>query len=819
MKIHFIGGAHEIGGSCSVVEVGGRRLLIDCGQKMGGGDIDRLPDLARVQELGPIDAILVTHAHADHIGALPLIHLAYPQAPIYTTEATHALMKVMLADSLRIMEIRWLQEAEIPLYPEHAVLSMLARVQTVPVAEIQPLCQGELQMTFLLSGHVLGACSLTLDTPEGRLFFTGDFSVDAQRTVDSIMVPKIRPHVVITEATYGNRMHANRKAEESRLAAAVAEVVAAGGKVLIPAFALGRAQEVLLILIQEQKAGRIPRFPIFVDGMVRNICNVYSLFPEYLGPRLKKQVLHHGNPFFYEGSPARAVENQQREGVVLGEPCCIVSSSGMLNGGPSQFYAAELAPDPKNAIFITGYQDEESPGAKVLALTEQAEPVLKIMNRSVRLACKVAKYNLSAHADAGQISSLLATLSPRQCYLVHGDAGARQALSQMLPPGIQVTLPQNGETAEFGYGNTVKTLTGEKRPKLRKNFKEVREFWLRRNPPEKTYTLAELFDHQNPSPEELAQLEKELTAASGFYADPQRPGLYRLTAYPTQQPGPKQDHGPLLQARKALKLVPEVVHIGWRFETRELLLHVPFPKMFVANRSALVQNLEEKLNVKVVVAARDTARHLAEIARKHLPEGARLTRPPSVFPHQDRVGLRIRFPDALETAIREGYLEKVSQETGYTVELHRVEDDLPAPRALFGEDGRMELNSAYRRISQALQQVGLTVFRCGRKELPEEFIEVGLVAPWLLEPHQSLVAQLEKETGYPIRAGGVNQTAIDKLLRKTLPPSWQLGKSPSFFFDRRCVGLRFQRRPDPESIEMLSEKFFDQVGLRLEVIH
>ena len=141
---------------------------------MGGAVVDRLPDLARVQALGPIDAILVTHAHADHIGALPIIHLAYPQAPVYTSEATLALMRIMLADSLRIMQMKWMQEAEIPLYPEHAVESLLARAQAVRPDQCVDLCDGEMQMTFLLSGHVLGACSLTLDTREGRVLFTGE---------------------------------------------------------------------------------------------------------------------------------------------------------------------------------------------------------------------------------------------------------------------------------------------------------------------------------------------------------------------------------------------------------------------------------------------------------------------------------------------------------------------------------------------------------------------------------------------------------------------------------------------------------------------
>ena len=421
MKIHFIGGAHEVGGSCSVVEVGGRRVLVDCGQRLrGGAEADRLPDLQRVQELGGLDAVLITHAHADHIGALPLIHRAYPQTPLYTTEATLALMRIMLADSLKIMQMRWMQEAEIPLYPEGAVASMLSRVEVVSPGEFFEVCGSEVSARFLLSGHVLGACSVTLETREGRVFFTGDYSVAAQRTVDPMRVPEERPHVVVTEATYGDRLHANRGAEEARLAEAVAQVVREAGKVLIPAFALGRAQEVLLILLHEQKAGRIGPFPIFVDGLVRNVCQIYSLFPEFLRESLRREVEQKGNPFFYEGSPARAVVQGERESVVAGEPCCIISSSGMLHGGPSQFYAAELAGDSRNAIFITGYQDEESPGGKVLALAESAEPGLQLMDRWVRFGCKIARYNLSAHADAGQISQLIAQLEPLQCHLVHG---------------------------------------------------------------------------------------------------------------------------------------------------------------------------------------------------------------------------------------------------------------------------------------------------------------------------------------------------------------------------------------------------------------
>ncbi|ODT73391.1 hypothetical protein ABS71_07240 [bacterium SCN 62-11] len=753
MKIHFIGGAQEVGGSCSVVEVGSRRVLIDCGQRMGGGaEVDRLPDLQRVQELGGLDAILLTHAHADHIGALPLIHLAYPQVPLYTNEATLALMKIMLADSLKIMQMRWLHEAEIPLYPEHAVTSMLGRVEVVRPGDTFDLGEGELQATFLLSGHVLGACSLTLDTAEGRVFFTGDYSVDAQRTVDPITVPTVRPHVVVTEATYGNRLHAHRKAEETRLAEAVARVVGEGGKVLIPAFALGRAQEVLLILLSEQKAGRIPRFPIFVDGMVRNVCQIYSLFPEFLGERLRKQVEREGNPFFSEASAARAVSQTERESVPLGEPCCIVSSSGMLTGGPSQFYAAELASDAKNAIFITGYQDEESPGGKVLALAEGTERSLRLGDRLVQFACQIAKYNLSAHADAVQISSLVAQLGPRQCYLVHGDEGARAALAPMISQTTETLLPRNGEVAEFAFAPSLGRATA--RP-------------------------------QRATPVELPALQRGPKAV-------------------------KHGHAILNQARKAVALIEEVRQVGWRPESQELLLYVPFPKSFQERRAAFVRELGERLGAGVVVLAKNTAGELAELVRRRLPLGARLVKAPSLFP-DGRAVLKVRLADGPE---RQRLAEVLRRETGLVVELEEPGEAGEA-RETVKADGRMELNAAYRRVREVLGSAGLAVLRCGKKDSPQEHLEVGLLAPWLLEGHEQLLQALEGETGYPIRPAGANLQALEKRARELLPPAWQVLKP--FQWSGREARLTVARLPQGPELELVTRKFREELGVELKI--
>ena len=168
MQLHFLGGANEVGASCLMLEVAGKKILIDAGIRMTTRKGSQLPDLTRLQELGPPDAILLTHAHTDHIGALPLVHLAYPHMPIWCTEPSKALTKVLLQDSLRIMESRWEQEEEVPLYPPHAVEGMLSRMKIVePGQPISVFGDDSVTANYVPSGHILGACSITLDTPEG----------------------------------------------------------------------------------------------------------------------------------------------------------------------------------------------------------------------------------------------------------------------------------------------------------------------------------------------------------------------------------------------------------------------------------------------------------------------------------------------------------------------------------------------------------------------------------------------------------------------------------------------------------------------------
>src|SRR6266446_5920115 len=365
MQVAFLGGASGVGASCLAIELAEQWFVVDAGVRVDH-KADPLPDLAQL-EGKDVRAIFVTHAHADHIGALPLLHRAFPTTPIFTSRGTALLMEVMLADALKIMAKRAVEEMELPLYPEELVSGMLMQVRPMPIEEsfTVPMLPG-ITIHASRAGHIAGAVSLGFRASAGSIVVSGDISSTPQRTVLGATPPPLKHcDLLVLEATYGSRLHPNRQAEEQRLAQAVAEGLTHSGHVLIPCFGLGRGQEILLLLQAAQEQGQIPEFPIYVDGLVRRVCTTYQLLPEFLTPRLQRQIRKGYLPF--TGPNITFVRDEkERERILAGPPACILSSSGMLTGGPSAWYAARLAPNPNASILITGYQDEESPGKKLL---------------------------------------------------------------------------------------------------------------------------------------------------------------------------------------------------------------------------------------------------------------------------------------------------------------------------------------------------------------------------------------------------------------------------------------------------------------------
>ena len=713
MRLIPLGGASEIGASSLLVEIGGRRILVDAGIRMNPVDGDALPDLSRL-EANPPELLVLTHAHMDHLGALPLVHASFPRLPILATPPTVALASILLGDSLRIMESR-AADGEIPIYGPGAVESMLARFQKVGFGqEVRPLGDG-LTVVFHVAGHILGAAMVEFRTRHERLLVTGDVSIDPQRTVPSAAAPRGPFDVVVVESTYGARLHANRTAQERALVQTVAETVAGGGRALIPAFAVGRAQEVLLILRHAFGRKEVEPFPVRVDGLVRSVCGTYAAHPADAGRDLARRIEKGDHPFYDEF--VRPVEAAERHQVLDEGPCAIVSSSGMLTGGPSRVYAAALASDPASHILITGYQDDEAPGRRIQEVAAAGGGTISIDGRTIALACRASTYHLSAHADGQQIAALVASVSPGAVVLVHGEAEGRAALASRIASSaeVEVHCPDNGDTLEFqpsgrrtAAPRPVTDPIGGGRPLGEDGLAELHARLLAAVGPRRPLSAAEVarawYGTTDVPVSEFEALRRLLHADPRFVPDRKRPYLFRLAqpeAVPALDPdAPMEQNALLALVDEALGPESGLYKKGCRLEARELLLSFQFPDVAVRRHAAAITDLAGRSRWRVVVQPEPNQAALAAAALESLPEGWSAARAPSLRVDQKTVEVKVALqtldPDAVSEAAR-----RFAVSTGWTLRLAPAGEGTARAREARGADGRLEINLAFGAIDRA----------------------------------------------------------------------------------------------------------------------
>ncbi len=403
-----------------------------------------------------IDAIVVSHAHLDHTGRLPyLVHQGYA-GPIFTTAATRDISVALLADSAHIQESdaahiqRHGREAVQPLYDSNDASRTIERMQPRPLDEWFDVVPG-LRARYGEAGHILGSASVTLEATEQgatrRLIFSGDIGRWGLSIIRDPVAPSDGAHMVIMESTYGDRDHESVAQAQERLGDVVRATAARGGRIMIPAFALGRAQELIYDLHALARAGRIPHIPIVIDSPLASaVTTVFEKHPE-LYDRTESMV--RDVPQLFQFDMLRYTHSTEESKALNTEtvPMVIIAGSGMADSGRILHHLLHGASDPRNTVLIVGFQAEHTIGRRIV----EHRPTLKIFDQHVPLRAQVEVLNgYSAHADRTELAKWLdavhagAPQLARVC-LVHGEPQAQTSLMERFAAkGYKVTNPAPG---------------------------------------------------------------------------------------------------------------------------------------------------------------------------------------------------------------------------------------------------------------------------------------------------------------------------------------------------------------------------------------
>ncbi len=443
LAVTALGAARGIGASCFQVEIGPYEVVLDCGTRPKGSK-----PLPALEYLKNPNLLLVSHSHQDHIGSLPVFHALFPTARMICTSGTREIAHVMLTDCLKVQQVN--EDSE-PLFDELELKRALFCLETEAIGEeFEPL--PGLKVTFINAGHIVGAACIYLRYGDRSLLYTGDYNTASTRTTTGLQLSDLpQADILITESTYGDKMHPARKNQEASLLTAIASVVRKGGNVLIPAFALGRAQEIILALRTNAMFKKLD-VPIYVDGLVRAVTDTFRENLDLLPSAVQNMVkISSTEPFYDEKSKPVVIpiSKPQERPLAMAKPSVIIASSGMLNGGASVYYAKTLLERDNAAIFISGYTDEEAPGRKIQAL--QTGDEIELDGQKLTVKAQIQRFNLSAHVDKVGLGQVIAKVNPKHLILVHGslDALHELAKSSDLQDKHFVHIPKVGQRIEF----------------------------------------------------------------------------------------------------------------------------------------------------------------------------------------------------------------------------------------------------------------------------------------------------------------------------------------------------------------------------------
>ena len=450
--------AIEIGANSYAVEIGGRRLILDSGLHPKLEGEAALPNHAAVPP-DSIEAIILSHAHQDHVGSLPITMRLQPRAPVFMTEATRQLSDVMLHNSVNVMTRK--REEGVPSYPlfTHREIDLSTRRwRSAPVRQRFDLTgertrgddEGEVTCEFFDAGHILGSVGVLIRGGGRSLFYTGDVNFDDQTIMQGADFPEEPLDVLVMETTRGDRglpEDFSRDAEEKRLAETINEVFARGGGVLLPLFALGKTQELLAMFYGFRQRGLLRRdCPIYIGGLGAKLTEIHDkLAHQTTRQHHDLQLLDRVAPFVLAGQHAS-------EQPVKGRRIYAISSGMMTPKTLSNTLAAHFLSDPAHSLIFVGYADPESPAGKIRNAHPGDIVQLSPELPPQPLRCRVEKFNFSGHASRESLRAFVRRTQPRKVVLVHGEPASvawfRDAIAEDLPE-TKVVSPTPGETLQL----------------------------------------------------------------------------------------------------------------------------------------------------------------------------------------------------------------------------------------------------------------------------------------------------------------------------------------------------------------------------------
>ncbi|MBW6518093.1 MAG: beta-CASP ribonuclease aCPSF1 [ANME-2 cluster archaeon] len=452
VRVTALGGCREVGRSCFLLSTPETKVLIDCGVNVGSDDNGTpylyIPEVTPISQL---DAVVLTHAHLDHCGLIPLLYKYGYEGPVYCTPPTRDLMALLQLDFIDVAA----KEGKTIPYPSTMIRETLKHTITLDYGGVTDIAP-DMKLTLHNAGHILGSSVVHFHVGDGlyNIAFTGDHKYEKTRLFDPAVNTFPRIETIITEATYGGArdIQPNRKEAEAQLKRIVQETVARGGTVLIPAFAVGRSQEVMLVLEEAIRLGEIDKVPVYLDGMIWEATAIHTTYPEYLNSDLRTMIFHKGmNPFLSDCFIQVDSQKKRQELLDNRVPGVVLATSGMLNGGPIMEYLRAYGPDERNSLVFVGYQAEGTMGRRLqkgwneIPVHQNGKSEVITVNLQVQTA-----EGFSGHSDRKQLMDYIKKMKPRPEHVLteHGDEKSCLDLASSIYRKFRVETraPTNLET-------------------------------------------------------------------------------------------------------------------------------------------------------------------------------------------------------------------------------------------------------------------------------------------------------------------------------------------------------------------------------------